>query len=58
LRVLGAAETMGIRALLAHAKDGYARIFYERFDIQPMPGNPQNLVFLLKDGRRLLAPAP
>ena len=57
LRVLGAAESVGIRALLVHAKDEDARMFYERFDFQPLPGNPQNLVLLLKDGRRLIASA-
>ena len=57
LRVLSAAESIGIRALLVHAKDGDARMFYERFDFQPLPGNPQIRVLLLKDGRRLIAPA-
>lgn len=57
LRILGAAESIGIRALLVHAKDEGARMFYERFDFQPLPGNPQNLVLLLKDGRRLIASA-
>jgi hypothetical protein len=55
LRILGAAESIGIRALLVHAKDEGARMFYERFDFQPLSGNPQNLVLLLKDGRRLIA---
>jgi GNAT superfamily N-acetyltransferase len=55
LRVLGAAEAIGIRTLLVHAKDDSAKIFYERFDFQPLPGNPQHLVLLLKDGRRLIA---
>jgi GNAT superfamily N-acetyltransferase len=40
LRVLGAAEAIGIRTLLVHAKDDSAKIFYERFDFQPLPGNP------------------
>ncbi|MGH7995678.1 MAG: GNAT family N-acetyltransferase [Opitutaceae bacterium] len=54
LRVLAAAEAIGIRALLVHAKDESAKVFYERFDFQPLPGNRQHLVLLLKDGRRLL----
>jgi len=54
LRILGAADAVGIRALLVHAKDDGARQFYERFDFQPLPGNPQHLVLLLKDARRLI----
>ena len=52
LRVLGAAEGIGIRAILVHAKDEAARAFYLRYDFSPMPGCPMHLVLLLKDARR------
>ena len=52
LRVLGAAEGIGIRAILAHAKDEAARKFYLRYDFSETPGCPMHLVLLLKDARR------
>lgn len=53
LRVLGAAEGVGIRALLVHAKDEKARAFYEHFNFEPLPGYPLHLVLLLKDARKI-----
>jgi hypothetical protein len=41
-------------ALLIHAKDERAKIFFERLNRQPLPGSPPHLVLLLKDGRRLI----
>lgn len=52
LRVLGAAEGIGIRAILVHAKDEAAAQFYLRYDFSEMPGCPMHLVLLLKDARR------
>jgi len=56
LRVLVAADAIGIRALLVHAKDEKARSFYERFGFEPLPEHPLHMVLLLKDAKRQLAP--
>jgi GNAT superfamily N-acetyltransferase len=53
LRTLAAAESIGIRALLVHAKDEAAKAFYQRYDFEPLPGHPLHLVLLLKDTRKL-----
>jgi len=54
LRVLGAAEGVGIRALLVHAKDDKAKAFYQHFNFEPLPGYPLHLVLLLKDARKIV----
>ncbi len=56
LRTLQAAEIAGIRAFAVHAKDEYARAFYEHFDFVPSPSDPLHLFRLLKDVRALLKP--
>lgn len=53
IRVLTAAEGVGVRALLVHAKDEAAKAFYSRNDFEPLPGYPLHLVLLLKDARRI-----
>jgi GNAT superfamily N-acetyltransferase len=55
LRVLTAAEGVGVRALLVHAKDDAAKAFYERYDFVSLPGYPLHLVLLLKDARRIVS---
>ena len=55
IRVLTAAEGIGVRALLVHAKDEAAKAFYERYDFAPLPGYPMHLVLLLKDARRIVS---
>jgi GNAT superfamily N-acetyltransferase len=57
MRTLGAAEAIGVRALLVHAKDDSAKNFYLRFDFESLPGHPLHLVLMLKDARRLLQPS-
>lgn len=57
LRTLNAADTMGIRVLLAHALDENARAFYERFGFAPSPTGPMNLQLLVKDIRAAVGPA-
>ena len=52
LRVLSAAEGIGVRALLVHAKDDKAKGFYLHYDFVPLPGYPLHLVLLLKDARK------
>jgi hypothetical protein len=46
---------VGVRALLVHAKDHQAKLFYQRFDFIPSPSDPLHLVILLKDVRKIVA---
>jgi GNAT superfamily N-acetyltransferase len=55
LRILNASENFGIRAVLVHAKDEKARLFYEKFGFEPSPINPLTLMLLLKDARKTIA---
>ncbi|WP_320669988.1 GNAT family N-acetyltransferase [Patulibacter defluvii] len=50
-RSLAAAESIGVRALLVHAKDESARAFYERFGFVASPTDPLHLMLLMKDLR-------
>jgi ribosomal protein S18 acetylase RimI-like enzyme len=55
-RVLNAAESLGIRALLVHAKNDRAANFYRRqAGFEPLPGDPLALHLLLKDARKSLS---
>lgn len=54
LRVLSAAEGIGVRALLVHAKDDKAKAFYLHYNFEPLPGYPLHLVLLLKDARKIV----
>lgn len=47
-RTAQAAEIACIRALLAHAKDERARVWYEQFDFKPSPTDELHLFLLLK----------
>lgn len=58
LRAVAVSEQAGIRALLTHPIDADAEAFYRRFGFESTPGNERQLILLLKDARRLLAPAP
>ena len=53
-RTLAAAEVIGIRAVLVHAKDENAAAFYARFGFAPSPTDPLHLMLLMKDLRRTL----
>jgi ribosomal protein S18 acetylase RimI-like enzyme len=54
-RVLSAAESLGIRALLVHAKNDSAAGFYRKqAGFEPLPGDPLALCLLLKDARKTL----
>jgi predicted N-acetyltransferase YhbS len=48
-RVVQAADLIGCRALLVHAKDDGAKAFYERFGFVPSPTHPLHLFLLVKD---------
>lgn len=56
IRVQAAADQVGIRALLIHAKDESARDFYMRqAEFEPSPTDPLHLLLLMKDLKKLLA---
>ena len=49
LRCAQAAETIGARAVLVHAKDENARGYYKHFDFEPSPSDPYHLLLIMKD---------
>ena len=49
LRAASAADTIGARAILVHAKDDSAKGFYEHFDFGPSPSDPYHLLLIMKD---------
>lgn len=49
LRVAAAADTIGVRAILVHAKDERARAFYEHFGFDASPTDPMQLMLVMKD---------
>lgn len=49
-----AAETIGARAILVHAKDDEARAFYARYAFEQSPTDPLHLMLLMKDVRKTL----
>ncbi len=55
LRTVQAADIVGIRCLLVHAKDAAARLWYEAWDFEPSPTDPYHLFLMLKDLKALLA---
>ncbi len=53
-RCSAAAEIVGVRVVLVHAKDERARDFYLRHDFERSPANPLQLMILMKDVRKTL----
>lgn len=53
LRCATAAESVGVRALAAHAYEE-AQAFYDRFGFESSPTDPLHRIMLMKDLRRLL----
>jgi GNAT superfamily N-acetyltransferase len=54
LRTAHAADTIGARALLVHAKDDSARAFYQHFTFEPSPSDPYHLLLIMKDLLRMV----
>lgn len=54
IRVVTAAETIGIRGVLVHALSPQARAFYERVGFEPSPLDPMTLMINLADLRATL----
>jgi GNAT superfamily N-acetyltransferase len=55
LRAARAADTIGARALLVHAKDDSARSFYEHFAFEASPSDPYHLLLIMKDILQFIA---
>ncbi|HJU20738.1 MAG TPA: GNAT family N-acetyltransferase [Stellaceae bacterium] len=55
LRIVGAAETIGVRAILVHAISDDARAFYENWGFKPSPVEPMTLMITIDEARRMLA---
>lgn len=53
-RTAQAADTIGARALLVHAKDADAKSFYEHFNFEPSLSDAYHLLLLMKDLKRML----
>jgi len=58
IRALQAAELIGARALLVHARDDTAASFYERLGFTRSPTDERHLLVLMKDLRRTFGTAP
>jgi GNAT superfamily N-acetyltransferase len=58
LRSAAAADEIGARAVLVHAKDEGARAFYEHFDFEPSPTDPLHLFLLMRDLARVVGGNP
>jgi GNAT superfamily N-acetyltransferase len=54
LRCVEAAEVIGARVLLVHAKHDAAKAWYLRFGFEESPSDPLHLLMLLKDARAFL----
>jgi predicted N-acetyltransferase YhbS len=54
LRILGAAEIIGMRAILVHAISGEAKAFYENFGFTASPIDPMMLMVTVNEARNML----
>lgn len=55
LRTFQIAEQGGVRALLVHAIDEKANAFYKRFGFESSPIRENQLLLLLKDGKKIIS---
>ena len=58
LRAVAAADIVGCRAVMVHAKDEALKAFYQRFGFEPSPTDPFRLFLLMKDIKASLGIAP
>ena len=54
LRVVGAADTIGVRAMLVHAISDEARGFYEHWGFKASPVDPMTLMITIEEARQML----
>jgi GNAT superfamily N-acetyltransferase len=55
LRAIGAAESIGVRAILVHAISDTARAFYEKHGFRSSPVGPMTLMVTIDEARRMLS---
>jgi predicted N-acetyltransferase YhbS len=53
-RAIGAAETIGVRAILVHAISDGAKAFYEKHGFRSSPIEPMTLMVTMDEARRML----
>jgi GNAT superfamily N-acetyltransferase len=53
-RCVQVADTVAVRAILAHALHEEARSFYEHFDFAPSPTDPLQMLLSMKDARAVV----
>ena len=53
LRAIGAAESVGVRAILVHAISDEAKKFYERHGFRPSPVEPMTLMITIEEAQRM-----
>ena len=58
LRAVQAADIVGCRAVMVHAKDETAIAFYQRFGFEPSPVDPFRLFLLMKDLKASMGASP
>lgn len=54
LRAVGAAESVGVRAILVHAISDEAKTFYEKHGLRASPIEPMTLMITIEEARRML----
>jgi predicted N-acetyltransferase YhbS len=54
LRAVGAAESVGVRAILVHAISEGAKTFYEKHGFRPSPIEPMTLMITIAEAQRVL----
>jgi GNAT superfamily N-acetyltransferase len=55
LRALGAADSVGVRAILVHAISEKAKAFYEKYGFRPSPVEPMTLMITIDEATRMLS---
>lgn len=55
LRCVDAADAIGVRVLLVHAKHERAKAWYEQYGFEESPTDPLHLMLLMKDVRAFVA---
>jgi GNAT superfamily N-acetyltransferase len=53
-RAIGAAESIGVRAILVHAISDEAKAFYEKHGFRPSPIEPMTLMITIDEAQRML----
>lgn len=54
LRCIAAADEIGVRVLLVHAKNEQAKQWYEQYGFEESPTDPLHVMLLMKDLRRFV----